>query len=325
MEQLFEGVSILEGEINGRALQLVYLRGATASLLMDTGCAHDPTKFIAPQIGDAGGEVAKLTWILNTHPDLDHIGGNHEIKQLAPNAMLACGDADRHICQGLESLMCYRYGVYREDHQIFYDDDTMAWAQREGGAPEPIEVTFRGGEHIRLGPDWEVELIAVPGHSAGHLAVHDPMHHALYGADAIHGYGNPGLDGKMRLCPTYEDIDDYLRTISLIESLPITTYIGCHWPIKRNGEIREFCRESRNFVERADQLLTQQLSTPRSLRELCIELGPALGDWPRTTDLELVYALNGHLRRMCERKQIFSRVRSTQPRVAEFVTANSIA
>src|SRR5947208_393364 len=83
MQQLFDGVYMLEGEVGGRPLQLVYLKGGTASLLMDTGCAHDPSKFIARQIAEAGGSVADLTWILNTHPDLDHIGGNHEMKQLA--------------------------------------------------------------------------------------------------------------------------------------------------------------------------------------------------------------------------------------------------
>jgi len=59
MEKLFEGVSLLEGEVGGRPLQFAYLNGASASLLMDTGCAHDPTKVIAPQIKQAGGSVSR--------------------------------------------------------------------------------------------------------------------------------------------------------------------------------------------------------------------------------------------------------------------------
>ena len=162
MQHLFDGVFMLEGEVGGRPLQFIYLKGDSASLVMDTGCAHDPTKVIAPQIQEAGGRVEDLTWILDTHPDLDHIGGNHEIKQLAPRAILACGEPDRHACQGLDSLMRYRYDVYRADHQIFYEGDTLKWFQAEGGDPQPTDVTFRGGEHIRLGRSWEVELIPVP-------------------------------------------------------------------------------------------------------------------------------------------------------------------
>ncbi len=319
MQQLLEGVYMLEGEVGGRPLQLIYLKGETGSLLMDTGCAHDPSKFIATQIEQAGASVDDLTWILNTHPDLDHIGGNHEMKQLAPRAILACGEADRHVCQGPDSLMRHRYDAYRADHQIFYDGAALEWIQAEGGEPQPTDATFRGGEHIRLGPDWEVELIATPGHAKGHLAVYDPLHEALYGADAIHGRGYRGLDKEMKLCPTYENVDEYLRTISLIEKLPITTYVGCHWPVKKNAEIAEFCRESRDFIEYADRLVAEQLSSPHSVREICTALGGRLGDWSRSTDIELVYAIVGHVRRLVDSGRLSERVRTYEPRVLEYV------
>ena len=215
--------------------------------------------------------------------------------------------------------MRYRYDVYRADHQISYEGDALAWIQTESGQPQPIDVTFRGGEHIRLGNNWEIELIAVPGHAKGHLAVYDPLHEALYGADAIHGFGCRGLDGSMKLCPTYENVDDYLGTISLIERLPISTYVGCHWPVKRNGEVTQFCQESRNFVDRAERLLIEQLAKPHSLREICTSLGPRLGEWPRANDIELVYPLVGHLRRLVDSKRVLSRLRSSEPRVVEYV------
>ena len=321
MKQLFEGVFMLEGEIGGRLLQLMYLKGETASLLMDSGCAHDPTKFIAPQIAEAGGDVSRLTWILNTHPDLDHICGNHEMKQIAPHAILVCGDADRHICDGIDSLMRYRYDVYRDDHRISYEGDALDWIRSEGGEPEQIDATFRGGEHVRLGPGWELELLAVPGHAKGHLAVYDPLHSALYGGDAIHGRGNPGIAGGIKLCPTYENVDEYLETIDRIEHLPITTYVGCHWPVKYGEEIVAVCHESRDFVQTRERILLDRLTQPHTVKELCSILGPELGEWPRETDLELVYVLNGHLRRMCERGIVSSRIRNNEEPVREFVRA----
>ena len=55
MQRLFEDVFIIDGEIGGRPLQLVYLRGTVAAMLLDTGCAADPREVIAPQIREAGG------------------------------------------------------------------------------------------------------------------------------------------------------------------------------------------------------------------------------------------------------------------------------
>lgn len=87
MQQLFDGVYILEGEVGGRPLQLVYLKGDSASLLMDTGCAHDPSKFIARQIGEAGGNAADLTWILNTHRDLERGSVERRVRSSEPRIL----------------------------------------------------------------------------------------------------------------------------------------------------------------------------------------------------------------------------------------------
>lgn len=98
MKTLFEGVYLLEGDVGDRPLQLIYLKGDLASLLLDTGAAGDPARFIVPQIREAGGTPEDLRWIVNTHPDYDHTGGNFEIKRMAPGAILACPNEDRAAC-----------------------------------------------------------------------------------------------------------------------------------------------------------------------------------------------------------------------------------
>jgi hypothetical protein len=52
-----------------------------------------------------------------------------------------------------------------------------------------------------------------------------------------------------------------------------------------------------------------------------LSLGPALGDWPRGVDIELVYALGGHVTRWVALGRIRSQVRSADPRVLEYVLA----
>ena len=122
-----------------------------------------------------------------------------------------------------------------------------------------MEVTFRGGERLRLSPDWQVELIHTPGHSRGHLAILDPKNRALYGADAIHGTSIPDLAGKAVMSPTYLYVEPYLDTIRLIENLGLDLLTTCHWPIARGEEIATFCAESRSLVEQADRLLLEAI------------------------------------------------------------------
>lgn len=301
MKKLFDGVFLLEGEVGGRPLQLVYLQGQNTSLLLDTGCAGDPARFILPQIGQAGGNPAHLTWIINTHCDLDHIGGNHEMKQVAPEARLVCGDADREACSSAANIMRLRYDAYKERHHLYYSGEGREGVIAQCGQPQPIEVTFTGGEHIRLGPDWDIEILSLSGHSKGHLGLLDRKNQALYAGDAIHGAVYLGFDGTEKMGPTYLHVDDYLSTIRFVEHLAISTYVGCHWPVKHGAEIGEFCVESRQFVQKADHLLREFLIKPHTLAEACLELGPHLGQWPRAVDTELMYALNGHLERLVER------------------------
>jgi hypothetical protein len=74
-------------------------------------------------------------------------------------SILACGP-DRHACERLDSLMRYRYDAYRADQNIFYEGDTQNWFQTEGGEPQPVYVTSRGGE-LRLAESVDDEWLRV--------------------------------------------------------------------------------------------------------------------------------------------------------------------
>lgn len=308
-------VHLLEGDVGGRPLMLVYLRGRDASLLWDTGCAGDPARFILPQIAQAGGDPAALTWIVNSHTDLDHTGGNAEMKAAAPRALLAAGDADREAAASPDVLFARRYNAYEAAHGIAYDEAARTGIRAASGAGHPLDLTFTSGEQITLSypaggdPGWSVRVEALPGHAHGHLGLYDAAHQALYGGDALHGAVYLGLDGTPKLCPTYLHVEEYLSTIARVEAradvhapAPITTYVGCHWPVAHGADaVRAFCIESRAFVEQAEAAILDVLAgaaAPVSLRALIEACGPRLGSWPRALDIELVFAFNGHMNRL---------------------------
>jgi glyoxylase-like metal-dependent hydrolase (beta-lactamase superfamily II) len=292
MKQLFDDVYLLQGQVGARPLYLPVLRGEYGALLLDTGCAEHVNKLILPGFAELGIRPSDLRFVIDTHPDSDHVGGNHGMKLWAPQALLGCGDADRKMIDDPAELFRSRYDAYRP-HGVFYSDELAKNIRRDLGEAQPVDITFRGGERIRLSPAWDVQVLLLPGHSKGHLGLLDLRHGALFGGDAIQGSVYLDVTGKPALCPTYLYPETYLQTCQLIEHLNLDYYVSCHWPVKQGSEIAEFCQETRAFVERADLLLRSSGIT--GLRDACVKLGPQLGKWPEAVHLELAYAMAGHL------------------------------
>jgi glyoxylase-like metal-dependent hydrolase (beta-lactamase superfamily II) len=292
MKQLFDDVYLLEGQVGVRPLYLPIFRGDYGILLLDTGCAEHVDGLILPGFAELGIKPDDLRFVVNTHPDSDHVGGNAGIKRWAPRALLCCGDADRKMIDDPAELFRMRYDAYRR-YGVFYPEQIANNIRRDLGEAQPVDLSFRGGERIRLSRDWELEVLFLPGHSKGHLGVLDHRHRALFGGDAIQGSVYLDVSGKPALCPTYLYPETYLQTCQFIEHLDIESYVSCHWPIKRAQQIDEFCQETRAFVQRAEGLLKSTDIT--DLKEACLKLCPQLGNWPEPIHLELAYALAGHL------------------------------
>jgi glyoxylase-like metal-dependent hydrolase (beta-lactamase superfamily II) len=292
MKQLFDGVYLMEGQVGVRPLYLPVFRGDYGVLLLDTGCAEHVDGLILPGFTELGIKSEDLRFVVNTHPDSDHVGGNAAIKRWSPQALLCCGDADRKMVDDPAELFRMRYDAYRR-YGVFYPEQVANNIRRDLGEAQPVDLTFRGGERIRLSRDWELEVLFLPGHSKGHLGVLDYRHRALFGGDAIQGSVYLDVTGKPALCPTYLYPETYLQTCQFIEHLDIESYVSCHWPIKKAQQIDEFCQETRAFVQRAEGLLKSTDIT--DLKEACLKLGPQLGNWPEPIHLELAYALAGHL------------------------------
>jgi glyoxylase-like metal-dependent hydrolase (beta-lactamase superfamily II) len=312
--QLFPNVHIIEAAINTRPLQLPLLIGDKV-VLIDTGVSSDPQKVIFPYMKKIGLTPKDLDLVITTHSDLDHCGGNAAVKRANPNVTIACGEADRFMIESPKTLFSYRYDHYHKEHDIFYNATAKKWIRETLGEPQPVDVTFTGGEVIRLSKDWLIKILHTPGHSYGHLAVLDLKHHAVYTGDAAHGSVYLDLQGNPALCPTYLYVETYLSTARQLGNLDVDTLCGCHWHIKRGHQIQEFLDETRGFVELADNLILQQLREEKkgaTMKELIDELSPKLGGWSHAIRYELAFAFSGHLDRF-ERLKIIKAKRGTKP------------
>ena len=220
MVELVPGVHRIEAEVGGRPLYLFAFLGERR-LLLDAGCASTVDEFIAPSLGEVGLGLLDLDVLVVTHSDLDHQGGAHLLKRANPSLWVTCGLLDIPQVSSPDALVAERYQAYAALHGITPDADAIAWMRRESGGPVRVDVGWSGGELLELAPDWSVQILHVPGHSVGHIAVYDERSDALFSGDCLQGSVYLGLDGTPKLCPTYTHVDDYLETASLVDHVEL--------------------------------------------------------------------------------------------------------
>ncbi len=308
--KLYEDVYQIQSLYHGRNL-FQYLFVGDNVVLADTGIAETPEAVIFPALDRLKLKPERLTLAVTTHADLDHQGGNDAIKRAAPLAWLACGEADRALIEDPRALYDRRYNYLRAEHDVGFDPDPPP----DAGKPRRIDIGFTGGERIRLRDDWTLEVLHVPGHSAGHLALYDPKHRAAFVGDAIHGRGCPKATGGMAIPVTYYRVDIYLSTLSYFESLAINVLYSGHWPVMRGEEVRDFIAESRQTVELLDRVILASLEknpVGLTLKDLISAVADAVGDWPRESSSLAMFSVNGHLERLEARGQV-SRVAGALP------------
>ena len=288
-----------------RMVYVHLLVGDQASMLVDTGCAHNPEQEILPYMASIGLDAAKLTYIVISHSDLDHQGGNRAMKKAAPNAILMCHDLDAAWVGDTEAIIKGRYSQFEADHGIGYGDAGKDGIRKDC-LSAPLDMTLSGGEHFRLGKDWIVEAVHTPGHTWGHLAIYDPRSKLLVAGEASIGSAILTDDWQPAMPPTYCYVDTYLATQNQMLAMDIAVFSSAHWPLKRGSEVKDFILESKNFcllVER--KLLEYAAQKPGfTLRQAIDDLSLTLGDYPPGSIQDFSYGMLGNLNSLTQRGKL---------------------
>ncbi|MGH9353449.1 MAG: MBL fold metallo-hydrolase [Terriglobia bacterium] len=294
--ELYRNVYQIQSLYKGRNLFQYFFNGAQR-VLVDTGIAETPEKAIFPYLEKLKLGPQKISLAITTHADLDHQGGNNALKQASLNTLLACGEADRELVEDPQALYDRRYNHLKKDHGVGMDSFSLS----DAGKPRAMDLTFSGGETLRLADDWRLAVLHVPGHSRGHLALYDARQKAAFVGDAIHGRGCPKAAGGMAIPVTYYQVDVYLSTLRYFENLPVDVVYSGHWPVMRGEEFHDFLAESRQTVELFDRVILSSLAKHAAglaLREIIGAIASAVGEWPEENWNLAMFPAKGHLDRL---------------------------
>jgi glyoxylase-like metal-dependent hydrolase (beta-lactamase superfamily II) len=300
--QVAPGIHRIEAPLGDRFVAMYLLVGDEAALLLDTGMDRMPYEYVLPYLDQIKLPASQVRYVLTSHADFDHTAGNASMREIAPDALFMCHHLDQRMIEDIEVMISERYGEFAVDHDIDETDESRAFIRAQS-RHVPMNVTLSGGERIRLGQDWTVEVLHAPGHSRGHLTIHDPRSQTLIICDATLWNAVLRKDGTPAFPPTYRYTDTYVATMNRFAGMNAQMILTSHYPIYQGASVHEFLAESRAYVDRVDQALLQELagaSGPRTMREIIEALNQKLGEWPEAAGIYLVHPLSGHLERLVQ-------------------------
>lgn len=156
----------------------------------------------------------KLTQIINTHLHIDHVAGIPFLRKKYGAPVLA-HEGDKYLGEGIRE----QAGMFGLNLDIYN-----------------IEITqyIKAGDKIKIG-NGELEVLSVPGHSKGSVALYDPKGKFLISGDALFrgSIGRTDLPGG-----NYKELIDSIENELL--SLPEETVVlPGHGPASTIGEEKQ--------------------------------------------------------------------------------------
>jgi glyoxylase-like metal-dependent hydrolase (beta-lactamase superfamily II) len=253
------GIHRIESDLGPRFMCQYLFAGDDRTLLFDTGLAATPADVIASYLQGAGFSFEQIDYVITSHADVDHCGGNRSIKELIPKASLMCHELDRSWVESNAAIMAENYGWHEAYGFPQFDDDARATVLRDLGGDQVVDVGLRGGERIRLGPGWTVEIMHLPGHTLGHLGIWDERSRSAIIIDAVLEAGIYDRSGNRLIPPRYYTATGYRQTVSRIRSLQPHLLLTAHYPVMEAGDALAWLDRSLAFTESLEALVRSGL------------------------------------------------------------------
>jgi glyoxylase-like metal-dependent hydrolase (beta-lactamase superfamily II) len=254
-------------------------------------------EYVLPYLAEHHIEADELRWIVISHCDVDHFGGLLDARESFPNAQVIAHRADAGAIGDHTVFESERARQFREPYGLDEQQDTLDW-MRSVSRSAHVDLALDGGASIDLG-DRVVDILHVPGHSRGHLALYDATSDSAIVSDSVLGSAVPHADGRPAFPPTYRYVDDYLATIARLRELGPRRILTAHYGDFEGAAAREFLDASERFAMDLDAAVLRELDGESlSMGELVERLNAVIGDWPKDGAAgALLFPVAGHVER----------------------------
>jgi glyoxylase-like metal-dependent hydrolase (beta-lactamase superfamily II) len=263
-------------------------------LLVDSGIDGTIAEHVTPALAELGRRPQEITDVVISHADVDHYGGNAELRRVAPDARICASANDRRWLESWAVISRERYGWYRS-HGLDYDEATWTWLENAAGPDTPLDGTVSDGEILDLG-GIRVEVLALPGHSPGHLGVVHRESGTAIVMDAVLGRGLYTTSDELISPPPYGSVAAYRGTVERLRRLKPERLGTSHYaPIEGRAAVTDFLDATAGFVDDLDGCVRSVLgSEPKPLEAFWQVADAVVGPF-REMAVELARSVGAHL------------------------------
>jgi glyoxylase-like metal-dependent hydrolase (beta-lactamase superfamily II) len=303
--EVADGVHRIDTMLGPRTSSIYLVVGARACLLFDVGVAGDPSTVVGPYMDAQGIGRSLVEWVVISHCDVDHFGGLADARATFPGARVVAHVSDRAAITHFGTYLQARGMGFVEPYGLEEAHEVIEWARSVVGEG-PVAGAVVGSELIDLGAR-DVEVLHVPGHTRGHLALRDTATGALVIADAALGPAVLNADGTAAFPPTYRHVRPYLSSVAKLDKLGSALLLTSHYPTYSGDQVRAFLNESAGFANDLGRRVAGALKSVGecTLAELVGLVNDGFGNWPVATSAgALAFPVAGHVEDLAEEGRV---------------------
>lgn len=224
--QIAPGLHLVDGMEKGIVHAYVWERPDGKLTLIDAGMPGDAAKILAfvQRLGPG-----RLDRIIVTHGDIDHIGGLAAV-QAASGAQVICHAVEKAVVEGRQRRVMGQ-SLLRRAYGLVFDSVTRLFL---GYRPmTPVDELVLDKQVLVEG----FQVVHVPGHTAGQIALFQPQRGILLVADALNNRSR-GLGLPPAIATPRMDIaKDSIRKLAALKGVQIICF-GHGAPIVQNAAER---------------------------------------------------------------------------------------
>ena len=185
-----------------------HVRGRDSDLLLDSGMGLVSLRRHVALVTE------KPVLCVASHSHFDHVGGHHEFEE----RLIHAAEADILTAPDRDNTVISNYvtpAIFTAAPFAGFDPDSYTIQSA------PPTRLISDGDVVDLG-DRQIEVLHLPGHSPGCIALWEAATGTLFSGDVI--YDGPLYDDLY-----HSDVEDYIASMERLKELPVRSVHGGHW------------------------------------------------------------------------------------------------